>query len=145
MPTRPAVGAICEPTRLTSHADPNRDRALAQPAAGGPAACGAKGLCEATSVGFPGRMCSGGCNPLAPDGRCGRIAILTDFNACLAAQSPFGDCLRLHTRPGQLRQCSARQACRDDYICSQNEGQPAGSGVCIPPYFLFQMRVDGHP
>jgi hypothetical protein len=53
--------------------------------------------------------------------------------------------LRLHTRPGQLRQCSARHACRDDYICSQNEGHPPGSGVCIPPYFLFQMRVDGHP
>ncbi|MEJ7602048.1 MAG: hypothetical protein WKG01_29395 [Kofleriaceae bacterium] len=22
---------------------------------------------------------------------------------------------------------------------------PVGSGGCTPPYFLFQLRVDGHP
>jgi Cdc6-like AAA superfamily ATPase len=22
---------------------------------------------------------------------------------------------------------------------------PSGSGGCLPPYFLFQLRVDGHP
>ena len=32
----------------------------------------------------------------------------------------------------------------DDFICAQAEGQPEGRGACIPPYFLFQMRVDGH-
>lgn len=30
---------------------------------------------------------------------------------------------------------------RDDYICART---PDGNGACIPPYFLFQLRVDGH-
>eukprot|EP01035_Chromulina_nebulosa_P014772 gene14772-biopygen12585 len=81
--------------------------------------------------------------PLA-DISCGGIAILSDFNSCLAAKKPFGECLARHTRPGNLRSCSAQQPCRDDYICAQAEGQPEGRGACIPPYFLFQMRVDGH-
>ena len=89
-------------------------------------------------------MCSGPCDPKDPNGTCGGIAILSDFNSCLAAKKPFGECLAKHTRPGNLRTCSAQQACRDDYICAQAEGRPEGQGACIPPYFLFQMRVDGH-
>ncbi|MET0351017.1 MAG: hypothetical protein ABW067_14595, partial [Rhizobacter sp.] len=141
MPDTPAVGAICEPTRVTASADPAKDRALRLPAAG----CGPSGVCEATGVGFPGGMCSGPCDPRAPDGTCGRIAILTDFNQCLAARRPFEECLAEHTRPAQLRTCSATQPCREDYICAQSDGQRGGRGACIPPYFLFQMRVDGHP
>lgn len=137
------VGARCEPTRITKSADPWLDRAQRQPH---PACEGAASVCEATSVGFPGGMCSGPCNPKDSNGTCGRIAILSDFNSCLAAKQPFGECLRQHTRPGKLRRCSATQACRDDYICAQaGENQPEGHGACIPPYFLFQMRVDGHP
>ena len=70
--------------------------------------------------------------------------MLDDFNACLAARRPFAECLG-HTRPGLLRSCSVTQACRDDYICAQSEGAAPGHGACMPPYFLFQMRVDGHP
>jgi len=33
--------------------------------------------------------------------------------------------------------------CRDDYICA--ESFVPERGVCVPPYFLFQFRVDGHP
>ena len=95
-------------------------------------------------------MCSGACKPGDADGVCGHIAILDDFNRCLAGNKPFAQCLR-HTRPGQLRRCSAAQACRDDYVCTQ-VAQPSGplfasdsGGACMPPYFLFQMRVDGHP
>jgi hypothetical protein len=137
------VGARCEPTRITKLADPWLDRAQQQPRT----ACeGAASVCEATSVGFPGGMCSGPCDPKDRNGTCGGIAILSDFNSCLAAKKPFGDCLRQHTRPGKLRRCSAAQACRDDYICAQaDDGQAEGHGACIPPYFLFQMRVDGHP
>jgi hypothetical protein len=41
-----------------------------------------------------------------------------------------------------LRACDADQPCRDDYLCALT---PAGKGACLPPYFVFQMRVDGHP
>ncbi len=135
------VGARCEPTRITPSANPWLDRAEKLPRI----ACeGAASVCEKTSVGFPGGMCSGPCDPKDPNGTCGGIAILSDFNSCLAAKKPFSECLAKHTRPGNLRSCSAQQACRDDYICAQADGQPEGRGACIPPYFLFQMRVDGH-
>ncbi|MGJ7524590.1 hypothetical protein [Variovorax sp. GB1P17] len=138
---RATVGASCEPTRITQSANPWLDRAEKLPRT----ACeGVFSVCEKTSVGFPGGMCSGPCDPLDRNGTCGGIAILSDFNQCLAANKPFGECLARHTRPGNLRSCSAQQPCRDDYICAQAEGQPEGRGACIPPYFLFQMRVDGH-
>jgi len=138
---RATVGARCEPTRITQSANAWLDRAEKLP----PVSCeGAASVCEKTSVGFPGGMCSGPCDPGDPNGTCGGIAILSDFNSCLAAKKPFGECLAKHTRPGNLRSCSAQQACRDDYICAQADGKPEGQGACIPPYFLFQMRVDGH-
>jgi len=141
MPAAPAVGSLCEPSRVAPRADAREDRALFTPRQ----ACGGAGtVCERTSVGFPGGMCSGRCEPGAPDGVCGQIAVLDDFNRCLAQRRPFAQCLS-HTRPGQLRRCSATQACRDDYVCAQPGPEAAGGGACIPPYFLFQMRVDGHP
>ncbi|WP_080898146.1 hypothetical protein [Variovorax paradoxus] len=140
-PEKATVGASCEPTRITQSANPWLDRAEKLPRI----ACeGVFSVCEKTSVGFPGGMCSGPCDPLDENGTCGGIAILSDFNQCLAANRPFGECLGKHTRPGNLRSCSAQQPCRDDFICAQAEGQPEGRGACIPPYFLFQMRVDGH-
>ncbi|QSI31774.1 hypothetical protein GNX71_20200 [Variovorax sp. RKNM96] len=140
-PEKATVGASCEPTRITQSANPWLDRAEKLPRV----ACeGVFSVCEKTSVGFPGGMCSGPCDPLDRNGTCGGIAILSDFNQCLAANKPFGECLARHTRPGNLRSCSSQQPCRDDYICAQAEGQPEGRGACIPPYFLFQMRVDGH-
>ena len=139
MPEAPAVGGLCEPSRIAPRADAREDRALLSPRQ----SCGGDGtVCERTAVGFPGGMCSGRCEPGAADGVCGRIAVLDDFNRCLAQRQPFAQCLS-HTRPGQLRRCSATQACRDDYVCAQS-GEDA-AGACIPPYFLFQMRVDGHP
>lgn len=140
-PDKATVGTRCEPTRITASANPWLDRAQKLPRV----ACeGAASVCETTSVGFPGGMCSGPCDAKDKNGTCGGIAILSDFNSCLAAKKPFGECLAKHTRPGNLRSCSAEQACRDDYICAQADGQPEGHGACIPPYFLFQMRVDGH-
>ena len=139
MPERPAVGAFCEPVSLRSFPDPRRDRAAPQ----GRAACAVSSHCESTSVGFPGGMCSGACDPGDPDAICGKIAILDGFNRCLAARQPFESCLAAHTRPGNLRACSSARPCREDYICAEAGG--GGAGACIPPYFLFQMRVDGHP
>ncbi len=142
MPQTLTVGAICEPSRIIRSANPRMDRAQKLP----PVSCGsALSVCEATSVGFPGGMCSGACTSLDKNGTCGKIAVLSGFNQCLAANKPFGECLSQHTRPGQLRSCSAQQPCRDDFICAQTEGLPNGQGACIPPYFLFQMRMDGHP
>lgn len=98
--------------------------------------------CEDTSVGFPGGMCSGDCTKLGKNATCGSIAILFGFNQCLSQAKPFEKCLVDNVRPGSLRSCGATQHCRDDYICAKTA---SGAGGCIPPYFLFQLRVDGHP
>jgi hypothetical protein len=87
-------------------------------------------------------MCSGGCGELDASEVCGGIALLTEFNTCLGAGTPFERCVLDNTRPGRLQRCSEAVPCRDDYVCAR---LPSGEGGCIPPYFLFQLRVDGHP
>ena len=135
LPALPGTGDPCEPARV--RADRNAQRDGVERAA--PRAC--REICEATRVGFPGGMCASSCDALPSDAACGGIAVLTPFNDCLAKQRPFAECAREHVRPAGLRACSDRAPCRDDYVCTKNhEG-----GVCLPPYFVFQLRVDGHP
>jgi hypothetical protein len=139
LPETARVGDPCEASAIRAHANPRRDRVpdtSVRPCSEGAATC------NRSQVGFPGGMCTASCADLPDDGACGRIAILTSFNECLAKSLPFSDCLIQHSNPAGLRRCSANQACRDDYLCARTA---SGEGTCIPPYFLFQLRVDGHP
>ncbi len=136
MPKEPGPGDVCEIGRMRSSGDRRRDYVSLQ----SPADCGS-GHCEKNSVGFPGGMCSTDCRDLDSTVTCGGIAQLVGFNTCLAGRAPFEQCILDHSRPGALRACSLSAPCREDYICASTA---AGQGACIPPYFLFQMRVDGH-
>ena len=69
------------------------------------------------------------------------IALLTPFNNCLARGGAFTECAKL-ARPAGLASCDARIPCRPDYLCART---PGGGSACLPPYFVLQMRVDGHP
>lgn len=96
--------------------------------------------CTRVRGGFPGGMCQASCDAL-PDGAvCGVIAV-HPFNDCLGGGAPYSECMK-HVRPIGLARCSDLEPCRDDYVCART---PSGDGACVPPYFLFQMRVDGHP
>jgi hypothetical protein len=128
------VGDPCEVGPMAQNADPLRDRVIRAHVA----ACSDGAACNTNAVGFPGGMCTPSCGALSSQGACGRFAILDAFNACLAERQSFETCIAEHSSPAGLRRCSPDEPCRDDYIC-------AGSGICIPPYFVFQMRVDGHP
>ena len=86
-------------------------------------------------------MCSVTCEALTPGAACGGIPQLRGFNDCLAKRRPFAECIRGNIRARGLRSCDDKTPCRDDYICARG---PNAQGVCMPPYFLFQMRVDGH-
>jgi hypothetical protein len=134
----PIAGSTCQPARIAQDRDPHRDRLIP----GKETSCGTASVCESTDVGFPAGMCSRGCFDLQRGEACGSIAILQGFNACLAARKPFTECLRNNVRPAALKSCSDSEPCRDDYICARTTD---GAGACIPPYFLFQLRVDGHP
>jgi hypothetical protein len=87
-------------------------------------------------------MCAIACSKVGADEACGGIVGLTPFNNCLSQGRPFAECVRTTANPAGMRACDAMRACRDDYICSRTG---KGEGVCMPPYFLYQLRVDGHP
>jgi hypothetical protein len=136
LPTEPrAAGDPCEVGPL----DPKRDRVVRAERS----ACAENVACNTNAVGFPGGMCTETCSALSPGAVCGNIAILDPFNACVARGEPFGTCLANNVRPAGFRACDAENPCRDDYICTRSES--GAMGACIPPYFLFQLRVDGHP
>jgi hypothetical protein len=132
-----SAGDPCEHGPLKPANDPTRDRVASVTRE----ECSANAVCNRNAVGFPGGMCTEDCASLSKSARCGAIAVLEPFNACVARGEPFFDCLTSHARPAGLRACSAAEPCRDDYVCART----ATGGACIPPYFLFQLRVDGHP
>ncbi len=104
------------------------------------------------SGGFPGgsiqlRSCDPHLMQIHPDAGCGTLPAGEGFNDCLFdPKMTFLDCLHKYTKPQGMRACSRENPCRDDYVCTESlvPGQE-DSGVCVPPYFTFQFRVDGHP
>jgi hypothetical protein len=137
LPSSPlSAGDPCE----TGPLDARRDRIASVTRA----ACAGDAACNTNAVGFPGGMCTETCGALSPGAVCGSIAVLDPFNACVARGEPFFDCLANNVRPAGFRACDAERPCRDDYICTRGNGARE-RGACIPPYFLFQLRVDGHP
>ncbi|NVB39538.1 hypothetical protein G6O69_16975 [Pseudenhygromyxa sp. WMMC2535] len=134
-------GGVCERGEVRTRADHHKDRVRypeEQPA------CGPAAACNDNRVGFPDGMCATSC--AAAEGKehaaCGLIPQLRGFNDCLSAKRPFATCIAETAFPAALRTCSADAPCRDDYICARTGSEV---GVCLPPYFLFQLRVDGHP
>ena len=83
------------------------------------------------------------CTDLPAEASCGPLpASRPGFNSCVGRKN-FGDCLKEYAIGVGLRGCDQKNPCRDDYICGQS--LEANRGSCVPPYFLFQFRVDGHP
>jgi hypothetical protein len=133
LPIERKVGDACETGAVTAHGDRHRDRVNRATVDTCPGM-----VCNRSSVGFPGGMCTASCDSAGAS--CGAIAVLDSFNACLARGESFLACIRGNTRPAGLRACDQQQPCRDDYVCARG----AHGGVCLPPYFVFQLRVDGH-
>jgi hypothetical protein len=133
LPTLHGVGDACEHGSVSRTADAHRDRLARASVESCPDM-----VCNRSAVGFPGGMCTATCG--ADGSRCGAIAILDPFNACLARGESFIACIRGNVTPAGLRACDAENPCRDDYVCAKT----AQGGACLPPYFVFQLRVDGH-
>lgn len=89
-------------------------------------------------------MCTSSCDKIQDKTReiCGAIAG-DGFNSCLAQGSKtFVECFAASKQTASRGLCNNDRACRNDYICAKiNEKE----GACLPTYFLFQVRVDGHP
>jgi hypothetical protein len=83
------------------------------------------------------------CDNLPAEASCGPLpAARPGFNSCIGRKN-FDTCLKEYSVGVGLRGCDQKNPCRDDYICA--ESLETGRGSCVPPYFLFQFRVDGHP
>lgn len=98
--------------------------------------------------GFPNGSCSNKCGTMGAENRdedtiCGAHPP-GGFTACLASGKPFTDCLSGASSKFR-RRCDAETPCGEDYVCAGVPGANDNVGACMPPYFIFQVRVDGHP
>jgi hypothetical protein len=155
-PSGGAVGDLCEVGHVTQNADPREDKVThvqstncdPDPALGPNSA----DTCMSPSHGngFPDGVCFALCKK--SDGgnihgttNCGGIPSKVDLQKCIEVdRKPFLDCLEATMTPMLLETCDAKQGCRDDYACMRVEKGPVETGACMPPYFAFQLRVDGH-
>jgi hypothetical protein len=111
--------------------DPHKDRVIEM----AHASC----TCDDNRVGFPNGMCTAACGGAE---FCGAIPRLVGFNGCIVHNASFEDCIKQNSTPSAVQSCDEAHPCRDDYVCARSA---SGGGACMPPYFMFQLRVDGHP
>jgi hypothetical protein len=78
------------------------------------------------------------------------------FDSCV--EKDFHSCLDSVVARGMVDSCHKDDFCREDYICQAmpyqlkgvdstrgKEIYDKGIGFCTPTYFVFQLRLDGHP
>lgn len=149
--TGPSAGDACETSSVTFEANPHTDRTTDMTVQGCTVPSGVSAKCSRSSAsgsvgGFPNGSCTARCGRMGATGGaaiCGATPP-SGFNECLSQGRTFTDCLGDAT-PAFRRRCDAQTPCGDDYVCAGVTGAPKGVGACMPPYFIFQARVDGHP
>lgn len=73
------------------------------------------------------------------------------FDLCVATDN-FAKCMSASVARGNRPACGEGRLCREDFMCQALPSNLAGAaavakdtGYCSPTYFVFQMRIDGHP
>ena len=145
-----APGDPCEDVRLRPSSRAEKDVVSRLPAdatcpeARGHQATGA--FCAPNWLGFTGGMCSERCATIGEvknGGICAPLPAAGYESDCFSSREPIEACLERHLVTARIASCDAQNPCRDDYACTRVPGAPAGKGACVPPYFVFQARVDG--
>jgi hypothetical protein len=106
----------------------------------------ARAFCAPNWLGFTGGMCSVQCSRRGAieDGAiCAPLPSEGYEAECFLSREPIEACIRRHLTNAKVATCDADHSCRDDYACARVPGAPDGIGGCVPPYFVFQARVDG--
>ena len=104
--------------------------------------CASGYTCRQPGGGFPNGMCTSPCDAIGGPGEiCGPTAG-SGFADCLAGTTTFRTCLERHGEHLSRGRCNATRSCRNDYICAHMGSTT--DGACVPAYFLFQLRLDGH-
>jgi hypothetical protein len=140
-PKQRADGDACQSARITPREGADGDRVALGPLE----TCGGDGgLCSPNGYGFPGGICSTGCETLGDvqgDTICADIPSSGYESDCFFVPVPIEKCIETHKARRRVRACDVDHPCRPDYACAAIPG--ATQGACVPPYFVFEARVDG--
>ncbi|HYP91090.1 MAG TPA: hypothetical protein VEQ59_23150, partial [Polyangiaceae bacterium] len=134
-----AVGEPCEYGTMLPGGAPSRDRITALSRHD----CGAAARCTNNFSGFPQGACTASCNAGAPDTACADYLDVDGFQNCLRGKEPYEVCAKRFVFGVGVQPCDDAHACRQDYVCTRT--RRGGGGACLPPYFVFQLRLDGYP
>ncbi len=134
-----AVGAPCEYGTMTPNARPHRDQVSSMQSH----ACGAAQVCDTNFQGFPQGSCSARCDSRLAGSICADFLDVDGFQNCLRSKGPFDRCAKDFVLGVAAAECDAEHSCRQDYVCART--RKSGVGACVPPYFVFQLRLDGYP
>ncbi len=117
--------------------------------------------CRPAKLGVPGGSAYRQCNPAersfatfgkgrAPAEICAVVGGKA-FDLCVATDN-FARCMEASVARGLRPACGTGRFCREDFMCQalppMLDGVAAAAaenGFCAPTYFVFQMRIDGHP
>jgi hypothetical protein len=150
-PAQAAIGPgdVCEGARSIPDARPEGDRVRHD----AKTSCGTatpnapeETFCAPNYLGFTGGMCGERCKNLGEvvgNTICGPLPSAGYEADCFFAREPVEECLKKHLVSARVRSCSRTEICREDYACARIPGAPEGTGACVPPYFVFQVRDDG--
>jgi hypothetical protein len=133
------VGSPCQYGEVSSKVTPHRDQVVNMKNE----ACREAQRCDTNRSGFPLGACAAACNSNAPGSTCADFLDADAFQNCLRSRQTFEACTKEHVFGAGLRACDADDPCRQDYVCVRS--RTPGVGACVPPYFVYQLRLDGYP
>ncbi len=149
-PEDAAPGSPCEDVRVSASAREEGALVAATPAdATCPAPVGDQlsgAFCAPNWLGFTGGMCSERCSRIGEtkgDAICAPLPSAGYEADCFRSSEPIESCLKRHFVSAYVGSCDKARSCRADYGCARVPNAPRGVGACVPPYFIFQARVDG--
>ena len=131
------LGAPCEYGTLRVSAVAHRDQVegVSQHA------CGSGQACSTNFSGFSEGACTTTCGQRGAS--CADFLDVDGFQNCLRGRETFAACASRFVEPVGVPSCDAEHPCRQDYVCARTQNPAAGA--CIPPYFVYQLRLDGYP
>jgi hypothetical protein len=142
------IGDACQDVQMG--VETPSDGALITPLSVAPCAFGdVAAQCDPNFFGFPGGMCVLECptvGAMTSDGElvCGQLPKAGYESECFTTpDEPVETCIARHLNSRMLRSCGENRPCRDDYACARTVGLPPKTGVCMPTYGVYGLRVDG--
>lgn len=130
------LGAPCEYGEVAPKLDARKDFVSALSAKG----CAKQMGCAGNRSGFPLGACGAQCSVI--DGApCVDFLDVDGFQNCLRFRYSHDACAKQYVIPTATHACDETHACRQDYVCVRSKSP--GMGSCVPPYFVYPLRLDG--